>query len=80
MTICAGMDAIAAKWQEKLQTGGYDYIYLMTLNDFTTAVLAEFGIFDPAHGDVLAISWQNENMTLTKAEISPEALQVENAG
>jgi hypothetical protein len=31
-------------------------------------------------GDVLEISWQNEEMKFTKAEISPDALPVENAG
>lgn len=74
------MDAITAKWQDKLLAGEYDYIYLMTLNDFTTAVLAEFGIPDPEVGDVLIIDRQNEEMKFTKAEISPDALPVENAG
>lgn len=74
------MEKIADNWQNHLRKGEYDYIYLMTLNDFTTAVLKEFGVTEPAPGDVLMIGWQGNDMVLEKAELSPDALPVENVG
>lgn len=60
------LDTIAEKWQAQLRSDGYDYLYLMTLNDFTLAVLDRFGVPDAQVGDIFAIEFQGESMLFTR--------------
>lgn len=58
--------AIAGKWETKLLTNGYDYIYVALLNEFSTQVLGKLGVEAPAQGDLYRIEWAGENLRLVK--------------
>lgn len=46
---------ITEKWKSKLLEEGYDYIYVLSLNDFTRDVLYNCGIPDAEKGSILKI-------------------------
>lgn len=62
----------ASKWQAKLQNGGYDYVCVVVTNDFTSAVLAQFGAPEPQVDDVYAIEFADGKMQLRKVTAARE--------
>lgn len=65
----------ADKWQANLRNGGYDYVCVVVTNDFTSAVLAQFGAPDAQVDDVYAIEFPDGQMQLRKVTAQPESNQ-----
>lgn len=50
----------ADQWVQKLRSGDYQYVYVVTVNDFTAAVLAQYGVFEVKSGDLYRIEFSGE--------------------
>ena len=57
----------AQKWAERLKYYGYDYVCIVSVNEYSLAVLREFDIQDAAPGDVYAIEIRDGKLTFVKA-------------
>lgn len=58
--------AAAAGWTAKLESAGYDYVYVTTMNEFASAVLETLGIPEAAPGDMYAVAYEDGKITLEK--------------
>lgn len=60
------IEAIADKWLEKLRANDYDYVYIVTLNDFTRSALECVGLPDAEVQDIFAIEYHGDEVLFIK--------------
>lgn len=56
----------AQNWAKQLRSVGYEYVYVVSVNDYTSQVLAQLGIAEAAVGDMYAVIYTGNEVSLVK--------------
>ena len=58
-------------WTAKLAAARYDYLYVITVDDYMAAALGQLGVTDLAEGDFYAIGRDGDSITLERISHAP---------